>query len=181
MNHADAGLQGVHGAAKARLFPIDINMPFVSARITNDFHPEQDVHQSGFTRPVFANQAQYTTFFQGEGYVFQHAVAEISLSYALHPEQRHFLSHERAHLVQVSAENIPVVRRRGRAPRTGLFRITRTPTPGAFPGRAGSTPRPAGSRKKYDPSFGRRYQAPERPEKEKVLSKPPAPPGAFHM
>ena len=87
MHHADTGLQCVKGRIKGDFFTIDEDVAAVAAGFPDDVHTEQDLHQRGFTRAVFACQAQDLTSLQGEVDVRQDLVAEEVFFDAAHLQQ----------------------------------------------------------------------------------------------
>ena len=93
MHHADARFQGVHRTAEIDLGAVYQNFSLIAARLLNDAHAEKDIHQGGFARAVFTNQAENTPFSKGKIDVFQHSVGKISLADSFHTKQRFFCAH----------------------------------------------------------------------------------------
>ena len=87
MHHADARLQGVHGAAEVHFLPVDQNFSFIPACLLDDAHAEENIHEGGFARPVFAYQAENASFPQGEIDILQHPVGKVRLADAFHAKQ----------------------------------------------------------------------------------------------
>ena len=87
MHHADAGFQCLKGRIKGDFFTIDEDVAAVAAGFPDDIHTEQDLHQRGFTRAVFACQAQNLAGLQSEVDVRQDLVAEEVFFDAAHLQQ----------------------------------------------------------------------------------------------
>ena len=77
MDHADPRLERLVGRGEANGAAVHEHRPLVAARLRDDRHTEQDVHQSGLSRAVLAHEPQDLPGPEREAHVGEHPVSVV--------------------------------------------------------------------------------------------------------